>query len=447
MNLLTRSTRAVGAIAAAALGLTIVAVAPAAQAAEIGSLTFTSLTTQDSAFSVTTSAGCPNPATNFQVKVSGGNVPVDAGNIVGNTAGSTIGTGIASAFTVPVSNTLRVFATNNGLTQLDDGTYTVTLVCRALLQSATLGDYVGTFTVSNSGATVTPQVPVVKAGTSTTLSVAATSGWGQQLALSAAVSNTTNPSGAKPTGTVAFKEGGTVLATASVDASGVAATSYGLLGLGSHTLTAVYTPGATDPFTSSTSTDSSVTVSLAAPTLLSPASLSGTVKVGARVVCLPGVWSGATQYTYEFLKNGVVAQTSTTDSDVVLAAADAGKTLSCRVTGSNPIGDGSPSTTAATKVALGSAAVAAKAPRITFSGSAANVGETLKAFKGVWSPTATYTYTYVWKRGTTVVKQGATATTYKATAKDKGKKLTLTVQVKRTGYATAVKTSAAVTVK
>jgi Bacterial Ig-like domain (group 3) len=447
MNLLTRSTRAVGAIAAAALGLTIVAVAPAAQAAEIGSLTFTSLTTQDSAFSVTTSAGCPSPATNFQVKVAGGNVPVDAGNIVGNTAGSTIGTGIASAFTVPVSNTLRVFATNNGLTQLDDGTYTVTLVCRALLQSATLGDYVGTFTVSNSGATVTPQVPVVKADTSTTLAVAATSGWGQQLALSATVSNTTNPSGAKPTGTVAFTEGSTVLATANVNANGVAATTYGLLGLGAHTLTAVYTPGATDAFKASTSAGASVTISLAAPTLLSPASLSGTVKVGARVVCLPGVWSGATQYTYEFLKNGVVAQTSTTDSDVVLAAADAGKTLSCRVTGSNPIGDGGPSTTAATKVALGSAAVAAKAPRITFSGSAANVGETLKAFKGVWSPAATYTYTYVWKRGTTVVKQGATATTYKATAKDKGKKLTLTVQVKRTGYATAVKTSAAVTVK
>lgn len=447
MNLLSRSTRAVGAIAAAALGLTIVAAVPAAQAAEIGSLTFTSLTTQDSPFSVTTSAGCPDPATNFQIKVSGGNVPVDAGNIVGNTAGSTIGTGIAGAFTVPVSNTLRVFATNNGLTQLDDGTYTVTLVCRALLQSASLGDYVGTFTVSNSGATVTPQVPVVKADTSTAFTVAATSGWGQQLALSATVSNTTAPSGAKPTGTVAFKEGGTVLATATVNASGVASTTYGLLGLGSHTLTAVYTPGATDAFKASTSGDSAVTVSLAAPTLLSPATLSGTVKVGARVVCLPGIWSGATQYTYEFLKNGVVAQSSTTDSDIVLAAADAGKSLSCRVTGSNPIGDGSPSTTSATKVALGSAAVATKAPRIVYSGTAANVGETLTAYKGVWSPTATYTYVYIWKRGTTIVKQGTTATSYKATATDKGKKLTLTVQVKRTGYATAIKTSAAVTVK
>lgn len=444
---LSRTTRLVGTLAAAALGLTLVAVAPAAQAAEIGSLTFGSLTTQDSPFSVTTSAGCPNPSTNFQIKVSGGNVPADARNIVGNTAGSTIGTGIANAFAVPVSNTLRVFATNNGLTQLADGTYTVTLVCRTLLQSASLGDYVGTFTVSNSGATVTPQVPVVKADTSTAFTVASTSGWGQQLALSATVSNTTDPSGATPTGTVAFKEGATVLATATVGANGVAATTYGLLGLGDHTLTAVYTPGASAPFTASTSGGSTVTVSLAAPTLLSPPSLSGTVKVGARVVCLPGAWSGATQYTYAFLKNGVVAQTSTTDSDLVLAAADAGKTLACRVTGSNPIGDGSPSTTAAIKVALGSAAVATKAPKITFPGPTATAGEKLTASRGTWSPSATYTYTYIWKRGTTVVKQGATATSYTTTAKDKGKKITVTVQAKRTGYSTGTSTSAAVTVK
>lgn len=444
---LSRTTRLVGTLAAAALGLTLVAVAPAAQAAEIGSLTFGSLTTQDSPFSVTTSAGCPNPSTNFQIKVSGGNVPADAGNIVGNTAGSTIGTGIANAFTVPVSNTLRVFATNNGLTQLADGTYTVTLVCRTLLQSASLGDYVGTFTVSNSGATVTPQVPVVKADTSTAFTVASTSGWGQQLALSATVSNTTDPSGATPTGTVAFREGGTVLATATVGANGVAATTYGLLGLGDHTLTAVYTPGASAPFTASTSGGSTVTVSLAAPTLLSPPTLSGTVKVGARVVCLPGAWSGATQYTYAFLKNGVVAQTSTTDSDLVLAAADAGKTFACRVTGSNPIGDGSPSTTAAIKVALGSAAVATKAPKITFPGPTATAGEKLTASRGTWSPSATYTYTYIWKRGTTVVKQGATATSYTTTAKDKGKKITVTVQAKRTGYSTGTSTSAAVTVK
>ena len=44
-------------------------------------------------------------------------------------------------------------------------------------------------------------------------------------------------------------------------------------------------------------------------------------------------------------------------------------------------------------------------------------------------------YSYVWKRGTTTIKQGATATSYKATTTDRGKKITLTVFAKRTGYA------------
>jgi len=99
------------------------------------------------------------------------------------------------------------------------------------------------------------------------------------------------------------------------------------------------------------------------------------------------------------------------------------------------------------KVAAGSAPVATTKPRIIFSGSAANVGETVKASKGTWSPSATYTYNYIWKRGSTIIKQGTTATSYKLTASDKGKKITLTVQAKRTGYTTGSATSAAVTVK
>ena len=448
MKLSSRPARVIGTTVVAGLTLALVTATPSALAAEIGSLSFTSLTTQNSPFSVTTSGACPGDATNFQIKLTGGNIPVGAGNIVGNTSGGTIGSGInAGGFMVPVSNTLQVFATSNGLTALADGTYTTTLVCRALLLGASLGDYVGTFTVSNSGGTVTPVVPVVTASTAVAFTVAATAGWGQALALSATVSNTTVPSGAKPTGTVAFKEGATVLATATVDANGVATTTYGRLGLGSHTLTAAYTPGVGSAYNGSSSTDSSVTVELIAPTLLRAATVSGAIKVGGTAVCNTGSWLGATSYKYEFLKNGMAAQTSTTDFDIVLAAGDLNKTLSCRVTGTNPIGDSAPSTSSAVKIAAGSAAIATKVPRILFSGTAANVGETLKAYRGVWSPAATYTYNYIWKRGTTVIKQGSTATSYKATAKDKGKKLTLSVQVKRAGYATATKTSVAVTVK
>ncbi len=175
-----------------------------ASAAQIGSLSFTALTTQDSPFSVTTSGACPAGATNFQIKVVGGNVPAGAGNIVGNTAGATLGAGInAGAFTVPVSNTLKVFATSNGLTALADGTYTMTLVCRALLVGASLGDYVGTFTVSNSGATVTPAVPGTPTPTPTTPTPTATTATPTPTATTATPTPTQTTATPTPTQTTA----------------------------------------------------------------------------------------------------------------------------------------------------------------------------------------------------------------------------------------------------
>lgn len=441
-------------LAAPIAGLAVVAgllvAAPSASAAQIGTLTFNGLTGQGVAFTVATSGPCPAGATNFLLQLQGGNIPSpsSAPNLTGNTQGDTIGpTFNTSAFTATSSKTLEQFALANGLSALGDGTYTTTLVCRTALGSASLGDYVGSFVISNSGATVTPVVPASPDATTTTLSPSTlTPSWGATVGMVVTVANTDTPA-TKPTGTVDIKEGSTVLASGTL-ANGTVTIPVASLGLGAHTVNAVYTPSDADLFQASTSSDSSLTVALGVPTLIRPATLAGSVKVGGTAVCLPGAWSGATSYSYEFLKNGVVAQTSTTDFDIVLSAADAGKTLSCRVTGVNPIGNSaSASTTAGVKVALGSAAVATKAPKITYSGSAANVGETLKAYRGVWSPTATYTYNYIWKRGSTVIKQGSTATSYKATAKDKGKKLTLTVQVKRAGYTTATKTSAAVTVK
>lgn len=439
-------------LAAPVAGLAVVAgllvAAPSASAAQIGTLTFTGLTAQDVGFTMDTSGPCPAEATNFLIKLEGGNIPVPsaAPNLTGNTAGSTIGdTFNSSAFTATSSKTLEGFALANGLSKLGDGTYTVTLVCRLALASASLGDYVGTFTVSNSGATVTPVAPASPDATTTTLTPSTlTPGWGTPVGMAVTVSNTDTPA-TKPTGTVAIKEGATVLASGTLVNGAV--TIPVPFGLGDHIVTAVYTPADANLFQASTSASSTITASLAAPTLVRAASLSGSIKVGGTAVCSTGTWSGATSYKYEFLKNGVVAQTSTTDFDIVLAAGDLGKTLACRVTGVNPIGDGTPSTTAAVKIAAGSAPVATTKPRIIFSGSAANVGETVKASKGTWSPSATYTYVYIWKRGSTIIKQGTTATSYKLTATDKGKKITLTVQAKRTGYTTGSASSAAVTVK
>jgi hypothetical protein len=134
---------------------------PSASAAPIGTLTFNGLANQDTAFSVTTSGACPTTptlSTNFLIRVSGGNLPIvtPLANITGNTAGSTVGGITAGPFTAGASNTLRNFATAQGLSGgLGNGTYTVELVCRQAIQSASLGEFVGTFTL-NQGVVVAP---------------------------------------------------------------------------------------------------------------------------------------------------------------------------------------------------------------------------------------------------------------------------------------------------
>jgi len=105
----------------------------------------------------------------------------------------------------------------------------------------------------------------------------------------------------------------------------------------------------------------------------------------------------------------------------------------------NISGDTSAYTTAV-KVALGAAAVVGT-PKPKITGSAA-VGKTLTASPGKWTPTATYTYTYQWKRylagktGRSVVLKSVVRkpNQYKAVAADKGKYIFLVVTATRAGY-------------
>jgi hypothetical protein len=450
--------RAVAVAVAGGLAVAAVSGAGPAAADQIGTITFNNLTSQSTAFTVTTSGGCPTAptnATNFSIRISNDTsvasnpAPTVLANITGSTAGSTISGGInAAAFTATASATLETFASNNGLgATLPAGTYKVELICRTVVSSTSLGEFAGRMVIGSGGTVVSagPLVPVVDANTATVVTAPATAAWGATVAISATVTNTTAPSGDVPVGTVQFADGGSPLgAPVATNAAGVATLSVNDLGLGSHDITAAFTAGAgfNDSADISAST---VVIGLIAPVSSRAPFLTGPAKVGSAVTCNTGTWLNATSFTYEFLVGGVSKGAKSTFT-YTPAAAELSKTLACKVNAINPQGTTS-ATSTSLKVALGAAATAAKAPKITYSGSAANVGETLKAFRGTWSPTATYTYNYIWKRGSTVIKKGSTATSYKATAKDKGKKLTLTVQVKRTGYTTATKTSAAVTVK
>ena len=346
MNRFRRTTRALGLAVAAGLAMTAVAATPA-NAAPIGTLTFNDLTSQDASFTMTTSAACPEGATNFVITLEGGNIPVPSAspNLSGNTPGSSLGGGInAGSFTATSQKNLLVFALGNGLAQLGDGAYTATLICRTALSGTSFGEFVGSFTISGNGATITT--------------------------------------------------------------------------------------GGTPP----------------APTLTTAPVVTGSARVGGTLTCTTGTWTDSTSIVVEFLRNNAVVQSSTTVRTRILAAADLGASVRCRATASGPGGTGAPALTSAVTVGAGAAATAVAKPKILVSGKV-KVGKKLTASRGTWSPAASYAYTFIWKRGSKVVKQGSTASTYKTTKKDKKKTITLTVRAARAGYATGSATSAGVKVK
>jgi hypothetical protein len=457
-SLLRRLLAVPAALGLAAAGL-VVTTAPA-QAAPIGALSFfsgvndTVFNSQDDTFSFQTSGACPTEptlATNFLIRVSGPGLPAAPNqvNIQGNSAGSTVGSITAGPFTGPVQQTLSGFATAQAQPggYLAAGTYTLELVCRTAFQSASLGEFVGQFTITGSGASSVVAAVVPAADTATVLTTApvGTAVEGEAVTLTATVSNSDAP-GTTPSGTVLFKDGGVAIGAAvPVNGSGVATRIVSNLSVGSHVITAEFTGGnGFNDSATAVGTTLVVTASTTVPVLVSPATLTGSIKVGGTAVCTTGTWTGATSYLVEVLRNGAVVQSSATDKDRVLAPADLGAAIACRVTATNGAGSASPSTTASSTVAAGSAAVATSKPKVV---GKAKVGKTVRANRGTWSPAASYTYTYVWKRGAKVVKQGTGATSYKLTKKDKKKKITVTVQAKRTGYATGSATSAAVKVR
>jgi hypothetical protein len=305
-----------GLSAALVAGVALVA-APAASAAPIGTLTFNNLLDQNTAFSVTTSAACPSTptlSTNFLIRVSGGNLPVvnPLANITGNTAGSTVGGITTSSFTAGASNTLFNFATAQGLAGgLGAGTYTVELVCRQAIQSASLGEFTGQFSVSATGA-VTPIVPV----TATTTTITSASPAAGATNAPATFSATVTP--ATATGTVQFSVDGVALGAPATVTAGVATSpATGLLTAGAHNVVGVFTDGtAFGPSTSPTfvynvagiSATSSTNLTLSAATVAYP----GAVTATATVTSVPVASSGTVQFKVDGTNFGAPVAVSAT---------------------------------------------------------------------------------------------------------------------------------------
>jgi hypothetical protein len=166
--------------------------------------------------------------------------------------------------------------------------------------------------------------------------------------------------------------------------------------------------------------------------------ISGTLTAGSTLTAKAGTWSPKpSALKYQWYRSGT-AISGATKSTYKLTTSDRGKTITVRVTGSLS-GYGTTTMTSAGKAVP---KVFSKAPIPTISGTL-KAGKTLTAKPGTWSPTATLTYQ--WYRGTTKIS-GATKATYKLTTKDKGKKITVKVTGKRSGYLTTTKASTAKTI-
>jgi ribosomal protein L11 len=167
--------------------------------------------------------------------------------------------------------------------------------------------------------------------------------------------------------------------------------------------------------------------------------LSGAVRVDSIVTAVPGGWPEGTTFTYRWElidAKGAVTVSAKTTSTYTPISTLLGKKLRVVITGTLPGHDPKPVQSSAVTIAAGTFTTA---PTPKISGSA-YVGATLKATAGTWSPTATLTY--VWKRSGVTIS-GATASSYKLTSTDYGKKITVTVTAKRSAYTTATRTSAA----
>ncbi|WP_183164453.1 hypothetical protein [Arthrobacter oryzae] len=169
----------------------------------------------------------------------------------------------------------------------------------------------------------------------------------------------------------------------------------------------------------------------AAPTI------TGTAQVGSTLTALTGLWGPApVTLTYQWYAGGVFVPGANL-STYRPTAAYVGKTVAVTVTGTKAGYFAATKTSAAT-AAVAKGSLVAVIPTIT---GYARVGSTLTANPGTWEP-AHATITYQWYRsGVAIV--GANMATYKPTATDLTKILTVKVTGSQAGYVSRSKTSTA----
>ncbi|MEV7523392.1 Ig-like domain-containing protein [Streptomyces sp. NPDC091371] len=304
--------------------------ASAAYAAPIGTIDINPATGADtSGIAFTTSGACPANATNVLVKVEGSGFPAGGLNVVGNSPIATYPTGPGGGMVIPLTSTMRDYASQAGFTTLQ-GKYDFTVICRTAFNGTSLGDYTGAIWFT-SNTTYQANDPAVKTDTATALAV--TPAGPAQAGTPVTLTATVTPTGGAA-GTVQFKDGAGNLGNPVTVSGGIAALTTSNLAAGTHDLTAVFTPsnasynGSTSAHVSyavqavpASQTTTALAVSPAGTSpQYSPVTLTGTVT--------PAGAAGSVKFT------DTVGGTTTTLGTVPVAAGTAVLTTS-----SLPVGD------------------------------------------------------------------------------------------------------------
>lgn len=165
--------------------------------------------------------------------------------------------------------------------------------------------------------------------------------------------------------------------------------------------------------------------------------ITGTAKVGWRQTAAAGTWNpNGVTLAYRWLRDGSYISQAIA-STYVLSAADAGHTISIRVTGSKTGLSNKVETSAPTAAIAPGSLKNTVAPTVT---GIAKVASTLTAGEGAWSQAGT-AYAYQWLAGGAAVA-GATARTFVPTAAQLDKTMAVRVTATKAGYLPLAKTSA-----
>lgn len=207
-----------------------------------------------------------------------------------------------------------------------------------------------------------------------------------------------------------------------------------------HTLSVKVTASKTG--LSPVSTTSPATAAVAAGQFATTASptITGTAKVGVPLTATAGTWTPAGTYAYQWFAGGVPVD-GATGATFTPGVPQVGLPITVAVTATKTAYTTSTVTSAATAATRKGTFANTAAPSIS---GVPQVGVSVTASPGSWSPEATYAYQ--WKVDGTAIT-GATGPSYTPTRSEKGKELSVSVTASADGYNNSTLTTAATPIK